>query len=252
MNHSHVDYYISNSSYSEFLETQQLELFSYYIESIRSQLEVAEKFLDVGCGTGIVVNELALKGIEAYGIEVSESSYQIAKTKLGKFAVYDGKKIPYDDNSFDAVGSFNVIEHVEDAIGFLDESLRVLKPGGRLIICSPNFLSVTTSYHPHMQGVLRKLKNVLLIFEKLIRYSFGIPIRRFDSMVAIQKESFTPDDDAITVTNCIDFMRWARLRGRRVIRVEGSITVSDGIKRALSLLPLTKYFMGGCFLIIEK
>lgn len=51
---------------------------------------------------------------------------------------YDGTKLPVDSDSFDVVISFQVIEHVEDDKNFVSEAKRVLKPGGRLIITTPN------------------------------------------------------------------------------------------------------------------
>jgi SAM-dependent methyltransferase len=54
------------------------------------------------------------------------------------FMAYDGKKLPFDDDAFDAVISFQVIEHVKDDRRFVSEARRVLKKGGVLILTTPN------------------------------------------------------------------------------------------------------------------
>ncbi|MEI6900342.1 MAG: class I SAM-dependent methyltransferase, partial [Bacteroidota bacterium] len=51
---------------------------------------------------------------------------------------YGGSKMPFDDNSFDAVISFQVIEHIVEDRNYLSEIHRVLKTGGTLIITTPN------------------------------------------------------------------------------------------------------------------
>ena len=60
--------------------------------------------------------------------------------------VYDGYKLPFDNNSVDVVGSINVLEHTDDTESFLNEIFRVLKPDGIFVLVCPNFLSITNSY----------------------------------------------------------------------------------------------------------
>jgi uridylate kinase len=70
--------------------------------------------LDAGCGTGGLVANLRKLGIEAFGIEVSEYALEAApkdvKPYLTKASITD---IPFEDNSYDLVFSFNVLEHIE-------------------------------------------------------------------------------------------------------------------------------------------
>jgi ubiquinone/menaquinone biosynthesis C-methylase UbiE len=55
-----------------------------------------------------------------------------------RFATMDGRQLGFPDNRFDAVSLFQVIEHVEDPSRMLAEAIRVLKPGGVLILSTPN------------------------------------------------------------------------------------------------------------------
>jgi SAM-dependent methyltransferase len=55
-----------------------------------------------------------------------------------------GRPLPFADASLDAAVSIEVIEHVEDPIAFLRELARIVKPGGRVIVTTPNVLSLTS------------------------------------------------------------------------------------------------------------
>jgi len=73
---------------------------------------------------------------EAYiGVDVEVSGHDHAKSKIDYF--WNGKILPFPDNSFDAVLAFEVFEHVPNGTEMLGELRRVLKPGGRLIMSTP-------------------------------------------------------------------------------------------------------------------
>ncbi|MCX7881108.1 MAG: UMP kinase [Patescibacteria group bacterium] len=70
--------------------------------------------LDVGCGTGRLVRWLRFFGIEAFGIEISKDALELAEKDIKPFLkIGDIVKIPYEDNSFDLVLTFDVMEHLE-------------------------------------------------------------------------------------------------------------------------------------------
>src|SRR3990167_1025417 len=70
--------------------------------------------LDIGCGTGKLVYQLRRLGVEAYGIEISEYAISAADKEIQPFLQYaDATKIPFKDDSFDLVVSFDVMEHME-------------------------------------------------------------------------------------------------------------------------------------------
>ena len=92
--------------------------------------------LDVACGTGDMVVELLKHGCTVTGVDLSEEMMTIAKRKVenGKWEVADVESLPFEDETFDAVTcAFGVRNFVHLEQG-LSEMLRVLKPGGKMVI----------------------------------------------------------------------------------------------------------------------
>jgi SAM-dependent methyltransferase len=76
---------------------------------------------------------------QVVGIDLDEQAVVHAGEKYGlEFAHGDVCNLPFDDQSFDLIVSFETIEHVDDPIRMLSEFRRVLEPEGRLVISTPN------------------------------------------------------------------------------------------------------------------
>lgn len=92
--------------------------------------------LEVGCGGGLVCEEIARLGFHVTGIDPSEPSLEAAighARASGLDIRYEraaGESLPYRDGSFDVVFCFDVLEHVRDLPQVIREVARVLKPGG--------------------------------------------------------------------------------------------------------------------------
>ncbi|HNZ29289.1 MAG TPA: class I SAM-dependent methyltransferase [Candidatus Goldiibacteriota bacterium] len=102
------------------------------------ELKSGMKVLDAGCGPGILINQLeAMYKIKGYGCDLSKLALKRAKECGSKKIIYKNsvlEKMPFPKNYFDAVVSFDVLEHVENKEKVLSEMARVLKPGGKLLI----------------------------------------------------------------------------------------------------------------------
>jgi len=96
-----------------------------------------KKILDVGCGNGNYTAYFAHDNNTIYGVDINDFRQKRFSDKF-KFKKYPGKKLPFKDNFFDLVVSFDVIEHVEDDLLFVNEIYRVLKKNGAVYLATPN------------------------------------------------------------------------------------------------------------------
>lgn len=101
---------------------------------------VSGKLLEVGCGEGRGIEWLTPKVASYSAIDKIVSVVEKLKAKFPQGDIISGNipPLPYVDNSFDCVVSFQVIEHIKDDHTFLKEISRVLKPGGFALISTPN------------------------------------------------------------------------------------------------------------------
>lgn len=115
-----------------------------HVERYRFALSVLRpgRVLDVASGCGYGTAMLAARGFEAVGVDVDAPSVAAARRRHrhGRFVAADGLRLPFADDSFDAVVSFETLEHVTDGKAFLEELRRVLRPGGTLVCSTPNLL----------------------------------------------------------------------------------------------------------------
>lgn len=103
--------------------------------------------LDVGCGVGDFLCQVKKSGWDIMGIEPSDDAKAIAENKLGfvPLSPADYHQIP--DQSYDVVTMWHVLEHVDDLLNQIHELSRLLKPGGRLVIALPNYMSFDCQYY---------------------------------------------------------------------------------------------------------
>ncbi len=102
------------------------------------------RVLDVGCGNGGFLHRMQQLGWSATGVDFDPKAIENAQTKYGQALTLlntDLSKAHFPDNSFDVVTMSHVIEHVPDPVALLIEARRVLKPGGRLVVTTPNIQS---------------------------------------------------------------------------------------------------------------
>jgi 2-polyprenyl-6-hydroxyphenyl methylase / 3-demethylubiquinone-9 3-methyltransferase len=110
-----------------------------YSKNILNKLGIdptGKKALEVGCGGGILCEEIRKMGFDTTGIDPSEESLNTAMNhaKAGgleiKYEKGSGENIPYPDSSFDCIFCCDVLEHVQDLPKVIAEISRVLKPNG--------------------------------------------------------------------------------------------------------------------------
>lgn len=190
-----------------------------------------KKVLEVGCGDGYGAAYLARVASEVTAVDYDQGVVAAALAKYGranlKFLPMDAGALRFEDNSFDIVCSFQVIEHIpEAAIGrYLSEINRVLRPQGAFYLSTLNLEQAVKSPKTYEKNpahckefVLAELKGLLLsefasveiyglhltpkhrFYQRLKK--IGLPVKRF-------YESITTADFQVTSGNlrrCVSFI----------------------------------------------
>jgi ubiquinone/menaquinone biosynthesis C-methylase UbiE len=110
--------------------------------------------LEVACGRGGFASELARTGACVTGCDFSFVAVSVAETKVRAadkrppvtFLQGDAQNLPFADDSFDLVISCETIEHLPDASKALREMFRVSRPGGKLLLTTPNYANFMGLY----------------------------------------------------------------------------------------------------------
>lgn len=119
---------------------------SAHVADFRAGLDLIEShgggrgsLLDVGCATGSFLSVAQAKGWRCSGVEVSTFAAAEARQRTG-CEVFCGKleDAPYDGASFDAITMWDLLEHLPDPLVGLETARRLLKPGGFLLVNTPN------------------------------------------------------------------------------------------------------------------
>ncbi len=90
--------------------------------------------LEVGCGTGLILKDVAREARRAVGVDLSAGMLRRSHARGLRVAQGDATSIPFASESFDVVCSFKVLPHVRDLAAALAEMARLLRPGGVLLL----------------------------------------------------------------------------------------------------------------------
>lgn len=116
------------------------QLFPY--KTIKRYLPKKGLILDLGCGEGYGTKIISQYVKKIIGLDIEKETIEHASKKYQSknciFELYDGVKIPYKSNTFDAVISFQVIEHIQNDLNYISEVYKVLKKNGIFIVTTPN------------------------------------------------------------------------------------------------------------------
>ena len=91
-------------------------------------------FLDLGCGDQYLKSTAVQIGLRYVGLDIDDADFMC-------------DQLPIDQDSVDIIGCYSVIEHLSDPSNLLNEAYRVLKPGGFLLIETPNWEYCTTTFY---------------------------------------------------------------------------------------------------------
>jgi len=125
------------------------------------------RLLDVGCATGFFLDLARSNGWEVIGSEVSEFSARYARQTLGlDVRLGTLKQLSFEDQAFDVVTMWDVIEHVPDPLGELREVWRILRDGGVLSIITPDVGSLVARLLGSRWEEFRRVREHVYFFSR--------------------------------------------------------------------------------------
>jgi 2-polyprenyl-3-methyl-5-hydroxy-6-metoxy-1,4-benzoquinol methylase len=206
----------------------------------------AKRVLDAGCGVGYGTSYLAEHGAaHVTGVDIDADSVAYAQERYAapnvEFLVGDLRALGLDAASFDAVVSFEVIEHLREQEAFVDELARVLRPDGVLVLSTPN--APETNDAPDNPFHLRELSQ--RDFEALLRARFE-EVELFGQRRRTTKRYDTAKRlDRLGVRRRLGPLRrpLAALLGTRAtqdVELDDVVVAADGLEQATELVAVAR------------
>jgi len=153
------------------------------IAQLQKQIN-AKTLLDVGCGTGFILNIANDLFEELYGVDITQAMLDKVDISSGKIKLYRtlAQKLPFDNNYFDMASSYAFLHHLDDYKDVLREVYRVLKPGGIYYIdLEPNkffWEAISTlnqnSSQRSYSNIIQKEIDAVLYTDQKVMEEFGI------------------------------------------------------------------------------
>ena len=207
------------------------------ILDVVSRMAPKGRLLDVGCGTGSLITQLALRGYEVHGVDMSEECVTRTRENLRLFVPENqidikkgsAEKIDYPDGHFDIVIAAEVLEHVENDSLAVREIYRVLRPGGVCVItvpANPALWDVSDEMAGHKRRYSKQ--DILALFTatsfQVERFLFlGFPLMR--------------------LYHRLIFLRWAEYAGKK----RGGDLFQEGMATRVGLSRWSSLILGNLF-----
>jgi SAM-dependent methyltransferase len=200
--------------------------------------------LDAGCGVGYGSAYLGEVAARVVGVDRDEPAIAYACARYGgpnvEFRVGDVLALDFPDEAFDAVCSFETIEHVEDPAGFVAEMARVLRPGGAFLVSTPRADETTTApANPFHHVELSRAD-----FEALLRRSFREVELYGQRRLQTARHRLLQRTDVLGLRKRLTFLRPAsRLLGTAPmaeVTAEGIVIEREGLERATELVAVCR------------
>ena len=128
-------------------------------EALAAVLPRVGRVLEVGCGTGGLLVAARRLGIAIEGVDIASRWLVLARKRMdeagmaARLTAADAARLPWPDATFACVVADSVVEHLDDPSSALAEWLRVVRPGGRLVLWSPNRYSLLPDPHVGLWGL---------------------------------------------------------------------------------------------------
>lgn len=132
---------VSNVAGESCVAETKMAGFRHCFRKLRKHIDPSgKKLLDIGTGKGYLLDVAREFGFDPYGLEISESSAACASKRFpGQVRHGVLQDSSYPENNFDVVTLTDVLEHISEPVPFVLRVTRLLKPGGLVLITTPNF-----------------------------------------------------------------------------------------------------------------
>ena len=250
-------FYQTCTAYTESLVNTELQLFSAYMEYLKPKS--GSLILDVGCGAGQAVDYLSKEGYQVLGIDISP---HWNKTKSShNFVIGSSYNLPFETNVFDSVGCHELLEHLYHPDQCLAEMVRVLKPGGKIVIITHHYRIDKCSETPEKSRlnfeIYKGPKNILYTFTNYIKSLFQLGDVHFDfcsPVLDYTGERISGDYDAVCIANPVIIKHYLRRFGARIIhqQVTNGTSKNYFIRAASNMIrhiPFIRDLFGIVFLV---
>lgn len=227
------------------------------------QFTRGKRVLDYGCGSGYGAARIARSAGHVTAVDVADDAIDYARTQFPAdnldFRTIDPlRPLPFGDGSFDTVLSFQVFEHVADTSHYLSEIRRVLRPGGQLVLVTPDrstrLLPMQKPWnrwhlkeydaHALEQCVLRSFRNVEVLRMSGQREVIDIELRRCKRLMWMALPftlPFIPDRARVAMLNMVHALRGRKPSTHEPLEFdfdESAITIGPDLSPSLNLVVL--------------
>lgn len=217
-----------------------------YVGFISQYLPRGASLLELGSSTGMAASCLARAGYRTTATDVCHPFFRTdLSSPTVRFTGADSTCLPFQDESFDGVASYQTLEHVCDPRRALDEMMRVVRPGGWIFVAGPNLLGLVPSVYvllyviprtrpvrlwfrhadlhiaspfgstyPEVTAIL--IRNVFRVVKKLVDRDVSFLMRTPDFRVPMHA-----DADSIYLLNPVDLVKYLPRRGCRIASSRG-------------------------------
>jgi SAM-dependent methyltransferase len=275
--HQHIEaYYRDIQGYHQLVEDRSLLTFVVPPELVTGFMDPDGLTLDIAGGSGINAKILGLKESKYVCADLASEGLRIAaEQRRGMCVQAEVGKLPVKNGAADSVLCSWSVEHLLDPEAVFNEMIRILKPGGRILIWGPNWDNVFRKdfpqfAHKNMAYIWRVRFH---IFFKMIKNEF-LPFRYSPyinpdvAALADPRQFISGDTDAVHCVLCQETVKFFRQKGLRVVHMSdfsemGKHLRNDFMIRAirtvlspllplLRRVPLVRWFAIRFPIVLEK
>jgi len=211
-------------------------------EHVKSNDSSKPVVMDIGCGTGMLLEDLEKIGF-ATGLDFSMVALEYCRNRdIKNLGRADVRNIPIRSNSVDVITALDLIEHIEDDHGLMDEFFRILKPGGIAIMTVPAHKKLWSGHDIALHHFRRYEKpEFRALVEgaglKPVKYTYGMATAYVPAIIIRNlKKVFRRADNVNSSTDEFPIPSWLNSTLRKSVELESAWLRKRNLPIGLSIL----------------